>query len=514
MPEQVNSLRATRKIASKAALLLFLLFTWTSYAAEFDAGRLEAIVVDGMQRWHVPGMAVAVLRDGKVVFEQGFGTTSVAGGKPVNEHTLFANASTTKAMIVAGILMLADEGKLSLDDLAIRHLPELHFGDPALTQQITLRDLLAHRTGLPSTDMWTFNQHLPLDEQILRLRLVKPEAAPRTRLIYQNTMYELAGLIVERVSGQPWDEFLTERLWRPIGMNETFGSRGRITGGKDHVMPHDYLSGETRQIQFSFSPDLLDAAGSAWSSIDDMSRWAAFLLRGGITADGKRLISEAGMQEMFEPHQLATPDDFYPTVELTKPHWRTYALGWFQQDFMGKAIDFHTGSLSGLIAIIGLDRDAGNAVIVMGNRDHAELRHALLWEALDTSDDGEKRDWNDEVYALYAQREAEAAEKWQATERARLKGTKPRLPIGDYGGTYRSEVNGDISIAARGNALELRTARDRMPMSHWHQDTFLLKHEDWQYGDLTIFRFAADGTVSAIDLFGDTFYRLEEADVD
>lgn len=502
--------RETLAALRTLVFVLLSLLPWQAQADEFDSARFGSIVEDGMQRWHVPGMAVAVLRDGDVVFRQGFGTTAVTDGTPVDEHTLFANASTTKAMIVAGILMLADEGKLSLDDLAIRHLPELHFGDPSLSQQITLRDLLAHRTGLPSTDMWTFNQHLPLDEQIRRLRFVTPESAPRTRLIYQNTMYELAGLIIERSSGQPWDVFLTERLWRPLGMHETFASRGRIKSGMDHVMPHDHLQGQTRQVQFSFSPDLLDAAGSAWTSIHDMSLWAAFLLGGGITDDGERLISEAGMHEMFEPQQLATPEDFYPTVALTNPHWRTYALGWFQQDFMGRAIDFHTGSLSGLVAIFGLDRDAGNAVIVLANRDHAEIRHALLWEALDLTEASQKRDWNQEVFELYAKRDAEAAEKWRETERARLKGTRPRLPIKDYAGTYRSEVNGDISITAQKNDLEVSTARDRMALSHWHQDTFLLNHEDWQYGDLTVFRFATGGGVAAIELFGDVFYRVEQ----
>ncbi len=494
---------------ARLATFIILLMPPSGIAADFDAERFDDIVTAGMARWHVPGMSVAVLREGEVVFLEGFGTTAVTDGDPVDEHTLFANASTTKAMIVAGILMLADEGKLDLDDLLLEHLPEVHFSDPALTQQLTLRDLLAHRTGLPSTDLWTFVQQMPLTEQIPRLRLVKPEASPRTRLIYQNTMYELAGLIIERISGKPWDEFLTDRLWHPLGMQETYGSRGRIDNSGKHVMPHDYLQGESRQIAYSFPPELLDAAGSAWTSIADMSRWAAFLLRNGITEAGERLISEEGMHNMFEPHQLATPEDFYPTVELTRPHWRTYALGWFQQDFMGKAIDFHTGSLSGLVAIIGLDRDAGNAVIVLGNRDHAELRHALLWEALDTSDVDLKRDWSADVFALYAARADEAEEKWRETERSRLKGTRPRLPLSDYAGTYRSEINGDIAIAARSKALELRTTRDRMQLSHWHQDTFLLQHEDWQYGDLTTFRFQPDGSIDGIEVFGDVFHRID-----
>jgi len=480
--------------------------------AGFDAARFERIVEEGMAAWHVPGMAVAVIDDGEVVLQRGFGVTTPTGGETVDEHTLFANASTLKAMVVAGILMLADDGKLSLDDLAIEHVPELHFGDASLTQQLTLRDLLAHRTGLPSTDFWTFAQTMPLEEQIYRLRNVQPEAAPRTRLIYQNTMYEIAGLVIERVSGQTWYQFLTERLWRPIGMNETFGSRADIETGMTHVLPHDYLRGEVRQVEWDFPADLADAAGSAWLSIYDMSMWAQFILNDGVTEDGTRLISAEGMQNMFEPHQLASPADFYPTVELTRPHWRTYGLGWFQQDFQGRAIDFHTGSLAGLIAMIGIDREAGRAIVVLGNRDHAEMRHALLWEVMDDTDFAGKRDWNREILDLYQAFEEKAEQEWEEIQQGRMKGTRLRLPIADYAGTYRSTVNGDIAIAADGMTLSLRTAMSALTMSHWHQDTFLATHLDWRYGALAVFDFGEDGSVRSLDIFGDTFSRVKESE--
>lgn len=179
--------------------------------ADVDAAELSAFVESGAELWHVPGMAVAVVSGNEVLFQKGFGETALTDGVKVDEHTLFAIASTTKAMVVSGILMLVDEKKLSLDDPIIKYLPELHFSDPMLTEQLMVRDLLAHRTGLPSTDLWTFFQNMPLDEQIRRLEFV-PAAAPlRTRLIYQNTMFELAGLVIERLSGMRWDVFLKER---------------------------------------------------------------------------------------------------------------------------------------------------------------------------------------------------------------------------------------------------------------------------------------------------------------
>ena len=179
-----------------------------STMAAFDADRLSAFTERGMGLWHVPGMSVAVVTQDAVLLRKGFGKTTAVNGKAVDEHTLFSIASTTKAMVVSGILMLVDEGKLSLDDPIIKHIPELHFGDPSLTRQLIVRDLLAHRTGLPSTDYWSFFQDMPLDEQITRLQAVQSEAPVRTRLIYQNTMFELAGLLIERLSGQRWHHFL------------------------------------------------------------------------------------------------------------------------------------------------------------------------------------------------------------------------------------------------------------------------------------------------------------------
>ena len=476
----------------------------------FDPDRFSRLVEEGMARWHIPGLAVAVIDDHASVFSAGFGVTSTRNGEPVNVHTLFANASTTKAMVAAAILILADEGKLSLDDPVIEHIPELHFHAAMNTPEITIRDLLAHRTGLPSTDFWSFYQQMPLDEQIERLRFVAPEAAPRDRLIYQNTMYELAGVLIERRTGKRWDRFLDERLWRPIGMRETYGTRGQIPGRKRHVAPHDYLNGTVQELPYDLPADNADAAGSVWSSIHDMSLWAQFLLRGAVTADGRRLISEAGIREMFEPQQLATPADFYPTVELTHPNWRTYGLGWFQQDFQGRKIEFHTGSLDGLIAIMGLDLDAGRAVILMANRDHAELRHAILWDVMDNTPIPDRRDWSEEVFELYARIDQQGRESWEEIEKSRLPDKPAQLPLTAYAGRYQSAKNGDILIELTEDRLHTRIGSYEYQLSHWHLDTFLVSYPFWRNGRLSTFRVGPEGHVESVDIFGEAFLRISD----
>jgi CubicO group peptidase (beta-lactamase class C family) len=482
--------------------------------ADPEAERLAAFVSHGMELWHVPGAAVAVLGAEEVRFRRGFGSTEFPDGRPVNEHTLFAIGSTTKAMVAAGILMLADEGKLTLDDRVVQHLPELHFSDPLLTRQVTLRDLLTHRTGLPSTDFWTFFQEMPLAEQIDRLEAVAPQAGLRERLIYQNTMFELAGLVIERVTGKRWDTLLTEWLWHPIGMFETFGSRGQIGEDRTYVTPHFYLNQELDVAPWDLPEGLTHAAGSAWSSLHDMSLWAQFLLRGGITAQGRRLISAERFAEMFEPQQLVDEETFYPTAELTQPHWRSYGLGWFQQDFQGRQIDFHTGSLSGLIALVGLDRSNDRAVVVLGNRDHAEFRHAVLWEVMDTRIGDERPDWNLAIQDRYQRLRDEREAQWTETRQRRLANANTGLSLDAYIGSYRSKVNGDVVVGRSDRRLQFRTARITLEMRHWHLDTFLVEYEPWNLREFATFRIGTDGSVEALEVLGDSFRRLDPVPID
>jgi CubicO group peptidase (beta-lactamase class C family) len=486
-------------------LLPLILALCLPTAGAVDAGRLDALVERGMDDWGIPGIAVAVLEDDTVTYARGFGTTALEGGAPVDAHTPFANASTTKAMIAAGLLLLVDEGVLTLDDPVIDWLPEVRFANPALTPQITIRDLLTHRTGLPSTDVWAFPMGMPLAEQLPRLALVEPMAPPRSRHLYQNTMYELAGLVIERASGRPWPAFLRARLWRPIGMEETWANRGAIPAGRVHAEPRDDVDGVVRRVDYSLRPGVANAAGSVWSTVSDMMRWARFLLAGGVTTDGEALLSEAAIAELFTPQNLIDRDDFYPTAELTEPNWTSYGLGWFQQDFEGRKIDFHTGSLNGFVAILGLDRARERAVMVMANRSGAELRHALLWEVMDERTGAARPDWSAEVRALYAERAGERAADWEAIVEGRIDDAPPALPLAAYTGRFESARSGTVTIETGGDALILRTPVREYTLTPWHGETFLLEHADWTRGDFATFDLAPDGTVEGIEVFGDDF---------
>jgi hypothetical protein len=323
-------------------------------------------------------------------------------------------------------------------------------------------------------------------------------------------MFEIAGLLIERLSGDRWDLFLTNRLWHPIGMLETYGARGQIGADQSHVTPFLYLDDRLTVAPWYDPADNAYASGSVWSSIHDMSLWAQFLLRDGVTSRGDRLISDESFEEMFEPHQLSNAEDFYPTVELTKPNWRSYGLAWFQQDFQGRKIDFHTGSVTGLIAIIGLDRAGDRAVIVLGNRDQAEMRHALLWEVMDNRDAAARRDWNHEIFDLYEGKKQEREEEWQETLGKRLENTKSSLAPDAYVGTYRSETIGDIVILKSGHDMTIKTTNVDLGMTHWHLDTFLVEYEPWSMREFVTFNIGPDGTIRSLAFIGSTFERVEK----
>ena len=476
----------------------------TPVAAESE---IHEEVLRGKGLWEIPGLAAAVVDADSIKYERALGVVSVESGDPVELDTPFAIASTTKAMVAAAVLLLVDEGSLSLNDPVIKHIPELHLQDASLTQQVTIRDLLAHRTGLPSTNFWRFPFGMPLDEQIVRLRFVTSTAAVRSRFVYQNTMYQLAGLVVERVSGQALDQFLRQRLWQPIGMQSTFASRDQIPHDRIHAWPHKRIDGRMTRVEWNRDGGLVDAAGSVWSSVRDMALWAQFLLRDGVTATGERLLSESSIDLMFEPQHIVGPGDYYPTDSLTRPNWRTYSLGWYQQDFQGRKIDFHTGSLLGLVALIGLDRDAGIGVVLLGNRHHAEMRHSLLWYVMDQRLPEARKDWTQEVHRLYQAVDEQIDAYRESLLAARLPDTAPTLRLDSYAGHYRSEILGQLRVDVAEGQLAMTAGALTLTLEHWHQDAFLYERAEYDVVGIVRFDIGTGGEVDGLTAFGSGFRK-------
>jgi len=322
-------------------------------------------------------------------------------------------------------------------------------------------------------------------------------------------MYAAAGELVTTVSGRSWSNFVTQRLLAPLGMKDTVTSLAAAQGRANVAAPHDLLAGSIVGID-NASVDSVAAAGSIWSSRDDMTRWLRCLLAGGLAADGTRLLSEDLVRQMFTPQMLIGADEFYPTAELTGPHWTSYGLGWFQQDYRGMAVDFHTGSIDGMVAIAGLIRDLDLGVYVLANLDHAEVRHALMLTVFDAYIGETERNWSTELHAFYDERTAKDRAAEEEADEARVLGTEPSLALAGYEGLYTHPVWGTITVQLS-NGLRLEFGgRLSGPLTHWHYDSFRLDFDKpWLGHDLVTFDLGPKGRVVALDAFGSRFERQE-----
>ena len=487
---------------AKYIFTLFLpLFSITlfSQSLENKIRTLDHYIENALTVWNPPGLAVTVVKDGEIIFKKGYGVTNIETQRPVNVNTLFGCMSTTKAFTATGLAMLVDDGKLKWDDHVIDYLTDFQLSDPYITRELTIRDLLTHRSGIGNTDyLWSW-MTISGDSALYKMRDVKPTYSLRSSFIYQNLMYLAAGKVIEKVSGQSWESFLKERIYNPLGMHETFATYKMVKDKENKADAHISLEEKTIKID-QLIADEIGPAGSMWSSINDMGKWIQFLLNNGIL-EGDTLISTKNFKELFKPQQIIPANEFYPTQKLTKPHWTTYGLGWFQHDYKGKMVQFHTGSLPGMVAIAGLIPEENIGVYVMGNLDHVELRHAIMYTVFDLFIDGEiSRDWSTEFKALYSQNTA-------PEEPKKIANTKPSLPIGEMLGTYKHSQYGTVKITQNKKGIQFNLNNTVIgTLSHWHFDTYQIAFELKMYGKAMVnFRLNAKAEVSYLEVFGERF---------
>ncbi len=469
----------------------------------------DDLVARAMKDWRVPGLAMAVAKDGKIVVERGYGVRQLGQPAPVDSHTLFAIGSTTKAMTAALVGMLVDDKLLAWDDPVVKHLPWFQLKDPAVTRELTVRDLLTHRGGLGNADYLWYGQSNSTEEILKRVRLIEPAYSVRSSFIYQNIMYAAAGAVIEAAGRKPWAETIRLRIFEPLGMRDSIATAATLKAHSNVAAPHDIVGGQVRVIE-NMSVDPVASAGAVWSSVSDMARWMQFLLDGGRIggSGGKRLIGEATFAELFKPQTIA-PFDMYPTTSVVKPHWMTYGLGWFQQDYRGRAVDFHTGSIDGMTAIHGLMRDDRLGVYVLANLDHAEVRHALMYAVLDRYIGAPERDWSAELLKLYTGIKQQADESREKEEAKRVRGTTPSLPLAQYAGTYSDPLRGDVEVTLSDGGLRLRHGPGFVGrLEHWHYNTFRAKWTaEWHAPALVTFALDAEGKPTDVDLMGGRFVR-------
>lgn len=440
------------------------------------AAALDQYAAAAARDWHVPGLAIAVVHGDTVVLAKGYGVRRVGRPEPVDAHTLFAIGSTTKAMTAAIMGMLVDAGRVGWDDPVIDHLSAFRIQDPYVTREMTIRDLLTHRGGLPETDYMWEDTTATYADILHRLQFVAPAYSMRSQFVYQNVMYATAGDIESVMTGTPWDALARQRVFAPLGMNDTKTSTRELDAAADVASPHAWVDNALVAVPWR-NLDAIAPAGAVNSSVSDMARWIRFLLDSA-RLDGKRLLSPAAFHQLFTP-QAIVPTDFYPAWRAIRPDVVTYGFGWFLFDYQGHRVAMHTGSIDGMSAIVGLLPDDRVGVVVLINEDHAEVRHALLMRTFDAYLGTGNRDWSTELRHLYADEDRKTDSIAAAHTPARAPEAVPALPLERYVGTYADSLYGTCVIRMDGHALIARVGTTTGDLEPWGYDTFRFRVHDW-----------------------------------
>ncbi|HYP52835.1 MAG TPA: serine hydrolase [Pyrinomonadaceae bacterium] len=468
--------------STRLAFFFFVLLVAQFPARAQTDARLREIdeyAARAAREWRVPGLSIAVVKDDRVVFAKGYGVRKLGETAPVDERTLFAVASNTKAFTAAALAVLVDEGKLRWDDPATKYLPGFQLFDPYATRELTVRDLLSHRSGLATFggDLLWYETTYTRDEILRRVRFLRPASSFRSAYGYQNIMFLAAGEIVPAVTGRSWDDFIRERFFAPLGMTSSTTSVRAFKPSDNVATPHNESGGTLRAIRY----DVVDNAGGAAainSSASDMARWLRLQLGRG-TFEGKQIFTPARSREMWTPHTVVPVSEQSERFNPTR-HFNAYGLGWFLSDYHGRKVASHGGGLDGMISQVALMPEENLGIVVLSNSE-TPLPSALVNKVFDTFLGVPKRDWSADFMAQRERgRQAQAAAA-RALEESRRPDTKPSLPLSASAGTYTGAMYGDARVEAENGRLVLRLIPAPNfvgDLEHWHLDTFRVKWRD------------------------------------
>lgn len=447
-----------------------------STKARLEATRRLNDYIERVRRdWHIPGLALSLVKDDEILFSKGYGVRKAGETKHVTEHTLFGSSSVTKTFTAAAIGLLVDEQKLDWDDPVISYIPDFQLYDPYVTQEITIRDLLSARSGLEGGDLMRFGGDFDRREVIRRLRFQKPLYGFRTRAGSYTFMYTVAGLIIEAVTGQRWESFIKERFFKPLGMNASGTSQQTLLRTKNAAMPHIEANGE-QESYFTSIPDNVGPGTGIVSNAVELAQWARLHLNNGHYKQ-KRILSSEVIRELHTPQIVDTSE----AARALHPesHFITYGLGWFLSDYRGYKVVEAPGSSLGMGALITLLPEERFGMVLLtngGNTQHiqAVLKHQLIDWYLEIQD----RDWNSKYLQLYKQQQEQVKEwvvrDWAMLEANHIQNTQPSLPLKEYAGAYEDLFYGTATITEEANHLTFHFGPMEGDLEHWHYDTFKL----------------------------------------
>lgn len=465
---------------------------------------IDAYVTQSLKRFDQPGVAIAVVKEGRVVFQQGWGLVKQGESGRINEHTRFQVASNTKAMTAATIAMLVDEGKLGWDDPVADHLPWFRLGgDPYVSRELRVRDLLCHRSGLSlgAGDLLWFHSDYSAEEIVRRLRFIAPATSFRSSYAYDNVLYLAAGELVKAVTGQEWQDVATARILKPLRMDESAVGIDRVRLTENVAWPHGRVGGKMQVIPFDSVLNTL-AAGGVLASVADWSKWMQVQLDSGRTATG-RLWSASQTRTMWAPH--IDIDAGNPTGPLAplRANFRAYGLGWSLRDYRGLKVVTHDGGLAGMLSRTVLLPEKRLGIVVLTNGETLAYQ-ALAWWLVDYYLGAPRTDWTAVISTLGDEgRSADKAFE-DSAQTARHREAGPSLPLDRYAGRYTDAWYGDATLAVENGHLVLRwshSAALTADLEHWQYDTFRARMRVPNVADAFVtFALKYDGTIDRMTM--------------
>jgi len=469
-------------------------------AQQVDLRALDTYIEEARQDWNVPGMAVAIVKNGEVVFSKGYGTRKVNTEQPVDESTLFAIGSNTKAFTATALGMLVQEGRLDWDDPATKHLVGFRLSNPYITREITVCDLLSHRSGLGRRgDLLWYGSDFSREEILQRIRFLEPNSSFRSQFGYQNVMFLATGQVIPAVTDTSWDNFVDERLFVPLDMARSNTSVDVLDDLSNVARPYTEIDGEVVAIPYR-NLDNVGPAGSINSSVAEMAHWIRMQLNQG-AYQSRAIVDSAIVKETHSPETLieigATTRKLFPST-----HFVAYGLGWGLRDYHGRLIVDHSGGIDGMLSKVGLVPEEGLGVIILANYDESQLHSALFYRVVDAYLGAPEKDWSALFLKRAKQAEQRAKKRQAKMKEQRAEDTQPSLSLEAYAGTYEDDMYGTVEVRQEGEGSALRfNPALRGDLEHWHYDTFRVTWDDRQHGkDLVTFRPDAQGEVTGLAL--------------
>ncbi len=438
-----------------------------------------------------PGVSIAIVENGKTVLAKGYGIRKLGRPEKVGADTIFRTGSTGKAFTVAALATLVEQGKIKWDDKVIDHMPDFRMYDSWVTREMTIRDLLVHRSGLglgAGDLLFVPRSDLSRKETMRRLRYIKPATSFRSGYAYDNVLYMAAGQLVEEVTGQTWETYIKENIFKPAGMLHATNNHETYHATTDRANPHARLNGPLRGIgdqepldEMADRSDNSGPAGGLAISANDMSRWLLIQLAHGKLPDSNaRLFSEKSSQEMWQPVLLQPipgwPNDLKPLL----PMFSTYALGWDVQDYRGAKLIWHGGAVLGSLAAVVLLPEKNVGFYIAVNSEEGELVRGLMYELLDHYLGLTKGDWPEKLHDYVVKRRSDAVTEFQK-QTAQPAKVGPSLPLDHYAGDYNDAWYGTITIRVEKGKLVIHfphTFGLTATLDHFQYDTFQTRFAD------------------------------------